>query len=93
MDSRRPVTAPARSGRAVLAPGVLSLCKDHRQGRTSSLRCLCSTLTLIFPGKTLAPIGRTDRTRLVPLRPGTYQEDGLNAHFRLEAVTARSMDR
>ena len=62
-------TFPQRSartnGRAVLlAPGSLSPCKDHHQGRTSSLRCGRSTLTLIFPGKPSAPIGRTDPTRL-----------------------------
>ena len=34
--------------------------KDHHQGRTSSLRCGRSTLTVIFSGKTSAP----------------YQEDG-----------------
>ena len=33
------------------APGILSPRKDHSQGRTSSLRCGRSTLTLIFHGK------------------------------------------
>jgi hypothetical protein len=46
-------TVQACPGRAVLlAPGILSPRKDHRQGRTSSLRCGRSTLTLIFHGKT-----------------------------------------
>ena len=77
--TRRPVvqavTLPAGdracvSDRAVLlAPGILSPRKDHRQGRTSSLRCGRSTLTVIFHGKTLAPVGRTDQTRLVLFPP------------------------
>jgi hypothetical protein len=33
-----------------LAPGILSPRKDHSQGRTSSLRCGRSTLTVIFRG-------------------------------------------
>jgi hypothetical protein len=33
------------------------------RGRRSSLRCGRSTLTLIFPGKTSAPIGRTGAER------------------------------
>ena len=49
---------------ALPAPGILSPRKDHSQGRTSSLRCGRSTLTVIFHGKTPAPIRRTDRTRL-----------------------------
>jgi hypothetical protein len=42
-----------KTGRAVLlAPGILSPRKTTDQGRTSSLRCGRSTLTLIFHGKT-----------------------------------------
>jgi hypothetical protein len=48
-----PMTATARTGPAVLlAPGILSPRKITDQGRTSSLRCGRSTLTLIFHGKT-----------------------------------------
>ncbi len=47
----------------LLAPGILSPCKDHRQGRTSSLRCGRSTLTLIFPGKTRHLSGGRGRCR------------------------------
>ena len=44
--------------------------KDHHQGRTSSLRCGRSTLTVIFSGKTSAPIRRTGEVwrYRVPLR-------------------------
>jgi hypothetical protein len=70
------------SDRAVLlAPGILSPRKDHRQGRTSSLRCGRSTLTVIFPGKTSAPIGRTDHPRLV-------LHGGRQTHARPDAATS-----
>jgi hypothetical protein len=74
------------SDRAVLlAPGILSPRKDHRQGRTSSLRCGRSTLTLIFPGKSSAPIGRTDQTRLVlsPLSLGPERSLNLSVARRV----------
>jgi hypothetical protein len=46
-----PVTAPARASRAVLPRrAIVPPRKDHSQGRTSSLRCGRSTLTLIFHG-------------------------------------------
>jgi hypothetical protein len=55
-----PMTAPLRNlTGASSAPDILSPSKDHSQGRTSSLRCGRSTLTVIFPGKTSAPIRRT----------------------------------
>jgi hypothetical protein len=44
--------------RAILPP-----CKDHSQGRTSSLRCGRSTLTLIFHGKDRRLSGRTAQCR------------------------------
>jgi hypothetical protein len=79
------------SDRAVLlAPGTLSPRTDHRQGRTSSLRCGRSTLTLIFPGKTSAPIGRKDRTRLVPLLPMSLT--GRCWRSTLTVISARRQD-
>ena len=75
-----PMTAPASSDRAVLlAPGILSPRKDHRQGRAlgrvADAMAQAPPLTLIFPGKTSAPIRGRDRARLRPMyarqdRPG-----------------------
>jgi hypothetical protein len=45
------------------APGILSPRKDQSQGRTSSLRCGRSTLTLIFHGKIRRLSGRTAQCR------------------------------
>jgi hypothetical protein len=58
------------SDRAVLlAPGILSPRKDHRQGRARGrvayAMAQAPPLTLIFHGKTSAPIGRTDQLRLI----------------------------
>jgi hypothetical protein len=51
------------------APGILSPRKDHRQGRArgrvAGAMAQAPPLTLIFLGKTSAPIGRTDLPRLV----------------------------
>jgi hypothetical protein len=49
------------AGAVLLAPGILSPRKDHCQGRTSSLRCGRSTLTVIFHGKDSAPVRRTGK--------------------------------
>jgi hypothetical protein len=64
-----PMTAPAQPDRAVLlAPGILSPRKYHHQGRAqgrvADAMAQAPPLTLIFHGKTPAPIGRTDQTRL-----------------------------
>ena len=78
-----PVTAPCVSDRAVLlAPGILSPRKDHRQGRAqgrvADAMAQAPPLTLIFHGKTSAPIGRTDQTRLVLLHRCQIQLDAIS---------------
>ena len=94
----RPVTAPARSDRAVLlAPGILSPRKDHRQGRArgrvADAMAQAPPLTLIFHGKTSAPIRRTDRTRLV-LPTGCHWRSGVRqpgrSSQRINGEDARS---
>src|SRR5262249_39103541 len=50
-----------------LAPGILSPRKDHSQGRTSSLRCGRSTLTLIFRGNGSAAIEGNGQKSRSPL--------------------------
>jgi hypothetical protein len=69
----------------VPAPGIVSPSRDHSQGRTSSLRCGRSTLSVIFPGKTRHLSGGRGRWRgfdrssylqgsgRQPLRRGSYQ--------------------
>lgn len=65
---RSPSTGASTNGQTVLrSPGSLSPCKITAQGRTcgASLARWRSAppLTMIFPGKTSAPIRRTGRSR------------------------------
>jgi hypothetical protein len=58
---RTPPLTVCTSGRVVLlAPVILSRRKDHSPGHTSSLRYGRSTLTLIFHGKSGAPVQARD---------------------------------
>ena len=58
-------TATARIGWAVLlAPGILSPRKDQSQGGAPAAKRGRTTLTVIFHGKTSAPIRRTGRSAL-----------------------------
>jgi hypothetical protein len=68
-----PTTAAALSDRPSSAPGILSPRKDHRQGRTqgrvADAMAQAPPLTLIFPGKTSAPIRRTGMLKAGGVRP------------------------
>jgi hypothetical protein len=73
------VTATARTGRTVLlAPGILSPRKDHRQGRAQGrvLRMAqAPPLTVIFHGKTRHLSGGRGQTRGPILRRNTRRVD------------------